>query len=77
MKTCKECKQEKKLDEFVKDARMKDGRSNICRECKKQKSRDYRSGNKDPMEPDLIAEGALLVKKYGKDEVKRWARTLK
>lgn len=36
-KKCKDCNQIKTISEFVRDKYHKDGRSNVCKECKKQR----------------------------------------
>lgn len=43
MRICKICKVEKKLDEFIKAARCKEGRGNICKVCSNNKYRQYRN----------------------------------
>lgn len=40
MKTCTKCGQEKKLDEFPPNKRMRSGRGSWCRECVRRKSRE-------------------------------------
>lgn len=44
-KKCKKCNQEKDLEEFIKDKRLKDGRGNVCKDCQNKYSREYRRGN--------------------------------
>jgi len=49
MKICNRCKKEKKLEEFVKDNRRKDGRSTLCKECKRESDRKrYHERKNDP-----------------------------
>lgn len=42
MNTCKECKQLKKVEEFVKDKRNPRGYTNICKPCRNKMNRDYK-----------------------------------
>jgi len=43
MKKCSKCKQEKKLDQFCKNTRYKDGRHDTCKQCRKE----YNDNNKE------------------------------
>lgn len=45
-KVCKDCHEEKKLDEFPKHKQMKDGHLNQCRVCRSQYMKTYESENK-------------------------------
>ena len=40
-KTCTVCYTKKSLDEFYKDKSSKDGKRSICKECNKEKCKDY------------------------------------
>ena len=44
MKTCKECGEEKELDQFHRNPRMADGRLNECKACANAKRQAYRRG---------------------------------
>lgn len=44
-KKCKKCGEEKLLDEFYKHKEMLDGHLNVCKECKKSYSNQYRTDN--------------------------------
>jgi len=45
MKVCRECSQEKPLEEFYKHAKMADGRLNKCIECVKDRVSKHREDN--------------------------------
>lgn len=45
-KLCTLCKETKKLSCFNKNKSRKDGLSNVCRECSRQKSRSYYNSNR-------------------------------
>jgi hypothetical protein len=47
MKNCVICKQEKNLSDFNKKNNSKDGLQPHCKECSRQKSRDYYQSNLD------------------------------
>ena len=48
-KICKECKVEKSINDFYKQNKMRDGLSNLCKECKSKSSKNRRDTNKlDP-----------------------------
>jgi len=48
-KICCQCGKEKPLEEFVKDNRRKDGRSTLCKECKRKRDRErYQKIKNDP-----------------------------
>lgn len=51
-KICKECKEEKDIDEFYVNRQLKDGHENICKECKKEKAR--KPDIKLPERPELV-----------------------
>jgi len=58
VKVCCVCKEELSLDAFNRRKGAKDGYQNICRECSKQKSRDYYQDN----QPRLIAKAKLRAR---------------
>lgn len=46
MKTCRDCEQEKPLEEFYKNKNYrKDGRDISCKVCRRQQAREYRDNN--------------------------------
>lgn len=45
VKQCTVCGEGKPLHEFVTDRRAKDGRASLCRECKRETSKQRRAGN--------------------------------
>lgn len=47
IRKCKICGAEKPLDEFVKDARCRNGHSNTCKDCKNKYLNAYRNGNEE------------------------------
>jgi hypothetical protein len=47
MKVCGHCKQEKPLSDFNYDGSMTDGLCNDCRECQKERSREYYKTHKE------------------------------
>jgi hypothetical protein len=52
IKICRECGEEKSLNDFPNDSRNKDGRRNICRDCDNEKRRN----KKTPHKVDIIAK---------------------
>lgn len=65
-KICCCCGQEKPLEEFVKDNRRKDGRSTLCKECKRERDRNrYAQLKNDPeYHAKKLAQGAKYRKKH-------------
>jgi 5-methylcytosine-specific restriction endonuclease McrA len=47
MKICSICKQDKSLESFNKHPKRKDGLQTHCRDCNKQKSKNYYNQNKE------------------------------
>ena len=47
MKQCVRCKQEKNIDDFLKQSRMADGFGSYCKECRKEKAAEWRAANPD------------------------------
>lgn len=46
-KRCTECGEEKSLDDFHRNRRMKDGHVNQCKECSRPRKRQYNRQNRD------------------------------
>lgn len=46
MKKCNRCLVEKELDEFFNDKQGSDGKYSICKPCKKNSTREWRSNNR-------------------------------
>lgn len=46
-KICSKCEKNKPIELFVKNKTCKNGRSNVCKECQNNYSREYRKGNQD------------------------------
>lgn len=67
MKECCKCKQELSLHAFNKRKGSKDGYQNICRECSKQKSKDYYYENQERLlaKAKLRARSNHLLDRYG------------
>jgi hypothetical protein len=55
LKWCYCCKTHKPLDEFGKNARNKDGKTDECRVCKRQKDREYASRNREKAKEKSLA----------------------
>lgn len=47
MKTCTNCKQEKPIDQFHRFVRSRDGLTPNCKECIRERNRDYRERNRE------------------------------
>ncbi len=47
MKVCKNCNQEKSLDDFYRYAGLIDGRANTCKVCKNKSTKKWRGENKE------------------------------
>ena len=47
MKTCKKCGETKELQDFLKDANLKDGHSGACKECHRAYQRAWYKNNQD------------------------------
>jgi len=65
MKSCTQCQTEKPLEEFFRCAARADGRKAECKECTKERKRDYRSRN-----PEKAAACLSKWKEANVDRVK-------
>lgn len=79
MKVCRECKQEKPLNEFYKHPSMADGRLNQCMECVKQRVREHRKLNIEKIQAydksrSMQPHRVLARKEYVKTEAGKLAR---
>jgi hypothetical protein len=66
LKLCSGCKENKKIDEFYKNKRMEDGRSNYCISCTKENSQKYyqRKKEKESNEKTDDLMKMLLLSEY-------------
>lgn len=62
-KTCYRCKADQPLTEFYRHRKMKDGRLNLCRTCKKAETDDWRKNN--PARFNETRRRRELLSKYG------------
>lgn len=46
-KECRKCKIRKEIEQFSNEKRMKDGKSSLCKECKRFYNKEYKKANKD------------------------------
>lgn len=65
IKQCWACKRELSLDMFYKSSHSKDGHIGICKECKSQRDKEYRTKNKD-----RIKEISRQYREQNKDFIK-------
>lgn len=65
MKKCKNCNLEKKITDFYKHSKMKDGHLNICIECKKKSSNIYYN-EKSKDEKWMESERKRALEKYSR-----------
>lgn len=76
MKTCSKCKIEKPLESFHRQKDSKDGRSTICKECKKSYNRNDRISPYDEEFSDgSVRENQkwlVMIMPYQGSQVSRW-----
>lgn len=63
MKVCTLCKTEKTKDSFNKNSSKKDGLSNVCRDCGKNRSKLYYSSNLIEHRKNVRARNIKIIKK--------------
>lgn len=65
-KVCRNCKQEKPADNFVKDASNSDGLNRWCKDCKRSKQRSYYKNSPDQRQKHAErSRKSYLLKYYG------------
>ena len=47
LKICTECEEEKEIEEFYGNKKLKDGHENVCKECRLRRSKEWYTENKD------------------------------
>jgi hypothetical protein len=72
MKVCRECQQEKPLDQFYKHEKMKDGHLNKCIPCVKERVLKHRSENLEKIQAYDRIRGTF---KHRRDSIKRYSLT--
>lgn len=69
-RTCTKCKIQKTIEDFYKNTSYFDGYSTCCKECHRQKRKEYRKSNKDKIkkykEENYIPKQRVLVSKEEK-----------
>ena len=69
-KTCSKCKIEQPISNFSKNKCMKDGFCNWCKECYKERGREYYKKNKEKINAsELTFQGVYLYDKGENDEL--------
>lgn len=72
-KTCKDCGAEKPIMEFYANRKMRDGRGSRCKECTRQRNREYREANPDKVRQWSAAKRARDPEKH-RENCRRWAK---
>ena len=73
-KTCCCCGEEKPLEEFVKDNRRKDGRSTLCKECKRKRDRErYAKIKDDPEYHAKKLEHSAKYRQTHQEQIKKYS----
>lgn len=76
MKTCLKCGEEKGLEDFHRDSKMKDGRKNICKVCKSKKRKFHRTLSESRKRFDKNINSAIY-RSIKNNKSGTWERILK